>query len=119
MHGLPANIDLAFLQNRELQQVCIGRHEAILHFGDDVSITIFSDIGHRSELGEIDAIYKRIMPAAPTLCNLINASITKASAAGPGTLVLVFSTGEELEIYDSSSAYESYHIANRDNLIVV
>jgi hypothetical protein len=70
-------------------------------------------------LGELDAVFKTIVPAAMVLCNLINATVSSASVKSPGTLVLQFSNGEALEIYDSNTSYESYQIACGDRLIVV
>lgn len=119
MYGLPENIDLSFFHGKVLQQVCIGYNEAILRFGDDVSITIETDIGHKSSAGEITALYKTIIPSAPMLASFMHSSIVKASAILPGTLALEFSNGEVLEVYDTSSQYESYIIKYGDKTIVV
>lgn len=123
MYGLSADVDLSFLVGRELHQVCIGRHQAILYFPDptagDVSISIETDIGHKSKIGELTALYKTIIPAAPTLVSLMNCIIVKAFAAPPGTLVLVFSNDEVLEVYDTSLEYESYQISYGGKVIVV
>jgi hypothetical protein len=119
MNGLPSDIDLSFLVGQELQQVCIGRHEAILHFGDAVSICIESEIGHKSNLGKLTAIYKTIAPSASMLVSLINSSIVKAYAESPGTLVLELCNGQVLEIYDANSEYESYQISYDNRVIVV
>ena len=40
MYGIPEPHELSFLIGKELQQVCFGRNETILHFFKDVSITI-------------------------------------------------------------------------------
>lgn len=119
MYGLSSDRDLGFFVGRQLQQVCIGYNEAILNFDDDVSLTIETDIGHKSSARELIALYKMIFPSAPTLISLINSTITGASAVPPGTLALEFSSGDILEIYDSSSEYESYQIWHGKNLIVV
>ena len=101
MHGISAATDLNFFLDRILEQVCIGCSEAILRFGDDVSITVMTDISHTSSAGELTAIYKTIKPSASMLVNLINLSVKKASAMPPGTLILEFSNGDKLEIYDT------------------
>jgi len=119
LYGIPADTDLSFLVHKVLEQVCIGQNEAILRFGDDVSITIESDMSHASSAGEVTAIYKTIAPSAPMLVSLINCSIEKASAIPPGTLRLEFSNGDRLEIHDAHSAYESYQITHGDKIIVV
>ena len=119
MNGLSADTDLSFLFGKVLGQVCIGYSEAILHFWDGVSITIMSDIGHVSSSGEATAVYKTIRPAAPMLVGFLHCSVERASALPPGTLVLEFSNGDKLEIYDSSPQYESYLIKHGDNVIVI
>jgi hypothetical protein len=118
MFGLPENTDLSFFKDKILLQVCIGCNEAILHFDDDVSVTIEGEIGHRSE-GMVTALYKTIIPSAPILLDFIHASIVKALVQPPGTLLLEFSNGEALEIYDSSTGYESYQIKSGEKIIVV
>lgn len=118
MYGLPENTDLSFFNGKILLQVCIGYNEVILRFDGDVSITIQTDIAHKS--GDVfTALYKTIIPSAAMLVSFIHKSISKASAKSPGTLVLEFSNGEGLEIYDTSSEYESYQIMHDANLIVV
>ena len=119
MHGISAVTDLSFFVDMVLEQVCIGCSEAILRFGDNVSITIMTDISHTSSAGEITALYKTIKPSAPMLVNLINFSVKKASTMPPGTLILEFSNGDKIEIYDTSLAYESYTITYGDKVIAV
>ena len=119
MYGLSADTDLSFFGNTLLGQVCIGYSEAILRFGDDLSITIMTDIGHVSSAGEVTAVYKTIKPAAPMLVGFLHLSVERASAEPPGTLILEFSNGERLEIYESAHEYESYVINHGNKAIVV
>lgn len=119
MYGLPLDTDLSFFRGRQLRQLCIGCNEAILKFGDHVSLTIQTDIGHKSTARELIALYKMILPAVPMLVSLINSTVTNACAIPPGTLALEFSNGDILEIYDSSSEFESYQIWHDNHLIVV
>ena len=119
MHGLRSDIDLSFLVGQELQQVCIGRHVATLCFGDNVSVCIECEIAHKSNLGEVTALYMTKLPCASMLVDFINTTIIKAYGNPPGTLVLEFSNKEVLEIYDSNTVYESYHITSGEKTIVV
>jgi hypothetical protein len=119
MYGLSADTDLSFFADKLLGQVCIGYSEAILCFGDDVSITIQTDISHVSSAGEGTAVYKTIRPSAPMFVALLHCSVVRASALPPGTLVLEFSYRERLEIHDSTSQYESYLITHGEKVIVV
>jgi hypothetical protein len=42
MYGLPENIDLNFLKDKKLIQICICQHQVIMIFDDDISILIES-----------------------------------------------------------------------------
>ncbi len=118
MAALPRDTDLSFLQGKMLSQVCIGATEVNLHFDDDVSIEIAQGVGHRSA-GELMAIYKTSIPAAPMLTSFLLQSIVKWSVEPLGTLVLEFSNQETLEIYYNDEAVDSYAISSRDKSIVV
>ncbi len=118
MYGLPQDTDLTFLKGKQLLQVCIGYNEVILHFDGNVTITAQTEIGHNSGR-ELSAIYKTAIPAAPALVRFLHESVLNASVVSPGTLKLDFSNGEGLEIYDTSSQYESYQINYEGRTIVV
>ena len=118
MYGLPEKTDLSFLKGKQLLQVCIGCNEVVLNFDGDLSITAQTDIGHKSAKLP-STIYKTSIAAAPVLVRFLHESVANASVALPGTLVLEFSNTETLEIYDSSSHYESYVINYAAKTIVV
>ena len=100
MYGLPNHTDLSFLRGRELQQVCFGRWQVILHFDGAVSISIES-------LYEIDA-----QPADRLkMLELIEARVLEASAAGHGAIKIRFADGRTLQILDSKQEFESYRIS--------
>jgi|SRR5271157_865564 len=118
MYGLPENTDLSFFTGKVLRQVCTGVNEVILHFDGDISLTIQTDIGHR--LGDVfAALYKLPIPATPMLVRLLHCSIIRTGIKPPGTLILEFSNGEAIEIYDACSEYESYQITYNGKIIVV
>jgi hypothetical protein len=118
MYGLPQDTDLRFLRDKLLLQVCTGVNEVILRFDGDISILIQTDIAHRS--GQVrTALYELPIPATPMLLRLLHSSIVRTEIKPPGTLVLEFSNGEAIEIYDTSPQYESYHITYDGKMIVV
>ena len=119
MYGLSDTEDLSFLAGAEVIQVCIGRHQAAIHFfPEDVAIFVETDMAFRSPGGE-SMRYQAIPESASMLVSLLNAFVTRASVKAPGTLSLEFSTGGVLEIEDTSDRYESFRIKNGDRLIVV
>jgi hypothetical protein len=118
MYGLPRDTDLGFFKGKLLLQVCTGVNEVILRFDGDISLTIQTDIAHRS--GEVlTALYKLSIPATPMLLRLLHSSVIRTEIKAPGTLILEFSNGEAIEIYDTSSQYESYHITYDNRMIIV
>jgi len=119
MYKLPDNVDLTFFKGSLLLQICIGANEVILRFENQISITIQTDIVHKSQSGDVTAIYKSITTSASMLVSFLHYKITEAIAIDPSTISLRFSNGEYLEIYDTSTQYESYQINHGDKTIIV
>ena len=117
MYGLPKDVDLGFLQNKELIQVCIGQYDAILNFVD-ASISIESTIVFQAGNGEPIA-YSSYIEAAGKLAGLLGQTIVKVAVEPPGTLILTFSAGAVLSIRDDSTQYESYSIVDASGTIIV
>lgn len=117
MYGLPANTDLTFLLGKELQQVCVGQHEIILHFFPETSITIqcdFDVIPNGRDAGD-----DKRLSGVTALLKLIGAKITKVECSGTKTLVVGFASNVRLALYDNDPNYESFVIAAPDQCIVV
>jgi hypothetical protein len=118
MYGLPKDVDLRFLNGIELQQICIGLHDVILNFTDQVTITVQTRFIHKSCL-QFSGKEEVIPLSACTLPTLLGKQITSFTNEINGTLVLTFSNGETLTLVDDSPDYESYVITHSDQIIVV
>ena len=108
MYQLPANVDLGFLHNLELIQVCVGRSQVILRFEDDANISLecpFDLNGKRAGASE--------------LLELISLRITAANAIQPSRVTLTFSNGWTLAFEDVHQEFESYQISGPGELIIV
>ncbi|MDP9175114.1 MAG: hypothetical protein M3O30_14800 [Planctomycetota bacterium] len=116
---MPDNIDLDFLTGVMLMQVCIGANDIILRFQNQISVNMQTDIAHRNATGDITALYKSLPAAAQMLVGFLHHKIEKAVVVDASTLRLIFSSGESIEIYDTSAQYESYQIRYADKVIVV
>jgi hypothetical protein len=120
MHGLKKEIDLSFLNGRELIQVAIGVYQIIFAFDEDVTISVEAEFSYFDGCSE--SVWKlgpgsREM-AARTVA-LLGATIERFEGHEDGTLALTFSNGHHLIILDSSKEYESYHITRPSETIVV
>ncbi len=118
MYGLPKDLSLEFLFGQTLLQVCIGAHDLILNFDNDVSMTVTSRIGCAGA-DATEHEYDDFKKAASDLMVFLNQTIAKAEGREDGTLRLAFDTGETLTIYDDSAEYESYTIRHGEKVIVV
>jgi hypothetical protein len=118
MFGLPADTDLSFLHGRQLTQVCVGQYQVLMHFDEEVSISVDSeiDISH-----EATAMADQSTSSANPgdLLPALGALVKNASAPGDGSLVISFDNGVVVKVLDSSLRYESYQIWNGSEIIIV
>ena len=120
MYGLKRDIDLSFLNGRDVVQVAIGVYEIIFGFDEDVRITAYSQFSYFA--GQEEWIWKPEPGAAQIASrtvSLLGAKIQSFEGQENGTLTLVFSNGHRLTIPDSSKEYESYQITRPGVTIVV
>jgi hypothetical protein len=118
MYGLSKDVDLAFLKNKQLLQICIGSSEAILNFEDYLSITVMTAIHHEIG-GRPIAAYEDSAASAVALCRFLACTIVDVQANESGMLRLTFSNGETLELRDDAPQYECYVIKHHEHQIIV
>lgn len=118
MYGLPHNIKLDFFVNTIFIQMCIGAHDLILNFDNNVSITITSSVACMVPNGNIqkETVFRNI---ASVLGLLLNHAVVSVNSNEAGTLKLEVDNGGMIEIYDDSKEFESYVIHNGEQIIVV
>jgi hypothetical protein len=109
MYGIPDDIDWSFLTGKPLEQVAIGIADVQLHFFKDVTVSIQSDFDHFSKGKRLSAA-PELSKKATTLVSLLGSSINAVTTEARKTLILVFSNGDMLRVYDSSDHYESFNI---------
>ena len=118
MNGLPPDLDLNFLCGCELIQICVGVHDCILNFHEDLSISISSQIGYLDSSGG----YRRFIhfpDAVAPISVLFGQQISAATGYPDGTLRLFFPSNARLDLFDDSKQFESYVIKGEGRLIVV
>ena len=120
MHGLRNDIDLSFLNARELIQVAIGVYQVQFGFDEDVMLYVESQFNYFD--GQDEWIWKPEPGAAQIAArtvSLLISTIQNFDRQENGTLTLMFSNGGRLTILDSSREYESYQITRPGQTIVV
>lgn len=116
MFGLPEDFDGSFLVGRSLLQVCIGLHEVIFRFDEDVDITVESEF--RVAVGGEGQVFESPPEGGAASLALLQQVVSEARGTKDGTLTLVFPSGV-LELYDTSANYESYQVRGHGELYVV
>jgi len=117
MYGLDANQTFEFLEGGRLVQLCVGENELIFRFEGDVTLVVESDL--RLHDGEKDHLCSSSVEAARAALGLVGDRIKSAHSLPPGTLRLEFDSARWIEIYDSSSEFESYQLTWQHGAIVV
>jgi len=120
MYGLKKQIDLTFLNGRELIQLAVGLYQVIFRFDEDVAVSVEGEFRYFD--GQAEWIWRpepgSSLIAARTVA-LLGATIESLESNANGTLALTFSCGHRLTLADSSREYESYQITRPGETIVV
>lgn len=120
MYGLKKEIDLSFLNGRELMQIALGGRHFSFRFDEDVAISVKGEFSYFD--GQAEWAWNREQNAAQIAnrtVSLVGATIQNFVGHEDGTLILTFSNGQGLSIPDSSEEYESYLITRPGQTIVV
>ena len=118
MYRLGKDVDLSFLKDAQLLQVCVGKNELILNFDRGIRLTVLSDFVVSAPAGR-PTEYQDPIQGAPSVLPLLHDSIAAARATDDGGLRLRFQSGSEVEIRDTSTQYESFWIQNGDRKLIV
>lgn len=124
MYGLKKEIDLSFLNGRELIQIAIfqiaiGVGHIGFRFDEDVAISVKEEFSYFD--GQAEWAFRELGAAqiANRTVSLVGATIQNFVGHEDGTLILTFSNGQRLTIPDSSKEHESYLITRPGQTIVV
>lgn len=122
MYGRSGNLDtstmdLSFFTGTTLVQICLGSNDLGLNFDiPPIQIMMQSDFGTR-------AVGQEKMLHNPTdghlLRSFLNREVSDASWGEKGTLILTFTGGDQVLIFDDSDQSESYTISHSGQTIVV
>jgi hypothetical protein len=118
MYGLKNTIDLSFLLTASVSQVVVSLSALSIDFDKPVRLTIYSTFAVGLS-GQPMSQFNGSTEDAQALFPLIGDAISEAKATASGGLQVTFESGSVLEIFDDSEQYESFSIANGDQLIVV
>jgi hypothetical protein len=120
MPPIKKNVDLGFLNGRELIQLCIGLYQIIFKFDDELAISVEQGFCYFD--GQ-DKWTWRPEPGSSLLAaravTLLGTRIDSFEVSSGSTLVLNFSNGHNLTIMGGSNGYESYDITRPGQSIVV
>ena len=111
MYGVPADLDLSFLNGTVLVQVCLGQFQVQFHFHPIGSISVEGGWELLDSAGErIDCRYDS--PGRPPyqLHRLLGGRVVGTELSAPDWFAVRFQGGEVLRVFDDSKQYESFSI---------
>jgi hypothetical protein len=120
MYGPRTDINLSFLDGRQLEQVAIGVRQVTFVFDENVRITAYSKFNYFDGRKKWmwTPVPRAVQIASRTL-SLLGANVKSFEGREDGTLFLAFSNGQRLIFLDPSKEYESYDITRPGGTIVV
>jgi hypothetical protein len=111
MHGVPTNLDLAFLHGATLIQVCLGQYQVQFRFHPAGSISVEGGWELLESAGtRIDGSHDGPERPPYQLHRLLGRQVAASEVAAPKWFALRFDGGEVLRIFDDSEQYESFSI---------
>ncbi len=111
MHGIPVDLDITFLHNSELIQVCLSLSSLQFNFHPIGSILVEGNWELLSVEGICIDHYQDTSNRSPYLLHhLLGQKIIGSEVFAPKYFALRFENGEILRVFDSSKEYESFSI---------
>lgn len=117
MNGLSKSINLDLLKYVRLLQVSIGKNQFILHFDDNILISVECDCIYYSSEKEQTLIVDYVKNSF-LICSLIDEKILDASLDDAGGLIINFSNNAILHLLNDSELYESFQLRIKEDLYV-
>jgi hypothetical protein len=111
MYGVPADLDLAFLQGAELIQVCLGCHQVQFRFHPIGVISVEGSWELLDAAGDrIDRSHDSMDRPPYQFHRLLGRSVVSTEVSAPDWFALRFDGGDVLRVFDDSEQYESFQI---------
>ena len=118
MYGVPDKQRLMRFIGKALIQICIGSHQVILQFEDNLSISVETKIEHDIP-DEGARHYNEYWKQDTSLSRLLGARIDDIDVILSRRLCLKFSNEHSISVDDDSNEYEAMAIRIDGDLIIV
>lgn len=111
---------LSFLIGLHVEQVSVGEHQVILHFSDDVDLSIETTVRQAMPKAAGEVSWSPGIVTQPIyLQRVLGATVDSQRVSEDGSLRLSFSSGDTMSIERRPDGLESYQITKPDACIVV
>jgi hypothetical protein len=115
MRGVPADLDLTFLQGTQLSQVCLGMYQIQFHFHPHGSISVGGNWELTDDRGRvIDRHYETPRQDAYQFHRVLGRDVERTEIEPPSSFAVRFTGGLVLRVFAEISAYEDVWIQPGD-----
>jgi hypothetical protein len=118
MHRLDSAVDLSFLADVCIEQICVSTGATTINGEGRVSVKVFGGFAISTPRSSCVRFEGAVEDAA-ALLPLLGDRIREAQATPDGGLKLDFDSGTVLELFSDCDQYECFTVENGDVLIVV
>ena len=119
MYKLDDSINLNFLIDKELLQICISLYQLVFNFTENIAISTECTLRLIDISGSPFEIASDDPCSSSKLLSLLGNTITNIYFHDKDELTLTFSSGTKLVIIDSNDNFESFIIASPSQEIIV
>ena len=119
MYGLSRDANFSFLIGKEICQIAIGPYDVQFNWGKGVLSVWGKFIYKMADSREVIVWEGKEPYLAARTVRLLQTKIISQSPSEDGTLRLLFSNGDQLDVLDPDPRYEAYSINDGKRQIVV
>ena len=113
MYGVSPDLNLEFLHDADLTQICLGNWDLQFRFAPEGSISVWGDWELLAADGsQLDRSYDAAGSDRPPyeLHRLLGRRVSGSEVHRPDWIALQFQGGEVLKVYGTDESYESFMI---------
>jgi hypothetical protein len=111
VYGVPADLDLQHLSGATLTQLAIGEFQIQFRFTPETEIAVEGRWELRDHSGHIiDHAQSNADREAYRVHHLLGRQVVRSRVDPPESITLEFDNGHRLQVFDSSSDFESFSI---------
>lgn len=119
MYRIDENLDLNFVQRKDLLQISVGVSQIQFKFSEDIMIGATCRITMKYKGRLIHTITNELKGSVDPLRLVLNETVEEVTRIDETELSILFTNGYSIHLHDDSDWYESFEIWNANEVIII